>query len=602
MGAILGALACAVLSGCAAAIPTGPPPADPPGEFVALTSPIVLVGDTQEHESTGFPIPDDDSGIDSFVEVAQRPPEASLFSRRILERVIEKHPTEPILHMGDVLDMSCRSELRRIRRLFEAAPGPLAVMAGNHDGLLFGMFNYDAVDVLASDGGRRWNMGCRTPMREGVATLAQARGQAVTKRDFIAAYLELLSTRALGSADVLHPPGGARARVSWRSSVPGAFVEAIEARLADGRLYSSSFLAQRLALPAAAGAGRRVKLVALDTNQVFTFVGALDAIRRTSPGDIGSVSDDQVEAVTPWVEESIAAGDIVVFAGHHNWDRLEPLSRLRLSALMGRLDHPLVYLSAHTHQGFWAMHGLVGRPLLELNVSSLSDWPIAYRRVTFHFDAGANRIKVVADLLPSAGAAPRSDTDLLLAWTMDSCGSAGVASASVAGEELASVRAQKASRGSLWEWLAVHFPESCESCMRLLYDHAHGYQDQLLAAIEQMRSDVGDADAGFGSVSLPGYCGAGGVASCAAALRARTAANLDEHIRNFRDKARLVDRVNEHLDGLAIERAKRYMVCRAVVGAKADFDETEEASTPGRSEDVRRSRDFFRGEATVGVR
>jgi hypothetical protein len=45
----------------------------------------------------------------------------------------------------------------------------------------------------------------------------------------------------------------------------------------------------------------------------------------------------------------------------------------RLATVLERLEHPLVYVSAHTHQGFWAQHRLQGRCLLELNVSSLSD-------------------------------------------------------------------------------------------------------------------------------------------------------------------------------------------------------------------------------------
>ena len=60
--------------------------------------------------------------------------------------------------------------------------------------------------------------------------------------------------------------------------------------------------------------------------------------------------------------------------------------------------------------------------------------------------------------------------------------------------------------------------------------------------------------------------------------------------------------MNDHLDDLRDPRAKAYMACRAVLGAKADFDETPEADTPGRSEDFRRAGAFFRIEATVGMR
>jgi hypothetical protein len=590
-----------IVAGCASSPWQAPPPPDAAGNFVPLTLPVIALGDTQEHESTGFPMLDNDSAVDSYVEVAQRPPEAPLFSRRILEWVVESHPAEPVLHLGDLLDMSCRSELRRMMQLEASLGRPGAILPGNHDGLLFGVFNIDATNLFGDAEAQRWNMGCRSPIREGVATLEDARGQAVTKPDFIRAYLDLVGRRLAPENRPAIGNAGSAGRVSWRNPAPASFVEAIEARLESGRFYSSSFIAQKIALPAAPGATRRVKVIGLDTNQLLTIVGVLDTLRRTSPGDIGSVDADQVAAITPWIDEAIRAGDLVVFAGHHNWGQLAPLSRLQLAVLMQRLDHPLVYLSAHTHRGFWAQHSLAGRPLLELNVSSLSDWPIAYRRVSLHYDAQANRIKLVGELLPAADGPARSDADLLLGWTRATCARAGVPVAGLAGEEIAAVRRQKAARGSLWEWLHAQFGPGCESCQRVLFDHAHAYQDQLLATIAQLDRDLGPDTARLHEVELPAACAGRKVGDCATELAQRHAVSLPEHIAGFREKARVVDRVNLHLDDLRDARAKAYMACRAVLGAKTDYDDTPEESTPGRSEAFRTAQDFFRSEATVGM-
>jgi len=57
---------------------------------------------------------------------------------------------------------------------------------------------------------------------------------------------------------------------------------------------------------------------------------------------------------------------MVVFAGHHPWAMLSPGTRLRLETIFKSVDHPLVYLSAHTHSGFWALHRIDGRDMLEL--------------------------------------------------------------------------------------------------------------------------------------------------------------------------------------------------------------------------------------------
>lgn len=600
----LAALAALAASGCAAPTIQGPPPPDAPGNFRPLTTPFIALGDTQEHESTGFPLLDNDSAVDAWVEVAQRPPEAPLFSRRILEWVVERHPHEPLIHLGDVLDMSCRSELKRMVKLGLAMRQPGALLPGNHDGLLFGIFNLDAADITGNVDARRWNLGCRSPIRDGVATLEDARGQAVTKRDFIAEYLALVAAKMPPGSGLVAPTGAGPRRLSWRNpDDDDGFFQGIEARIDDGRFYSASYIAQMFQLPAAPGAKRRVRIVALDTNQLITIVGTLDALRRTSPGDIGRVGGDQLDAIAPWIDEAAKSGDLVVFAGHHNWDHLSPASRLRIGGLMARLAHPLVYLSAHTHRGYWASHRVEGRPLLELNVSSLSDWPIAYRRVHFEEDPATGRVKVVADLMPRDGAPVASDEDLLGAWGRLACRPSGVPGRSLAAEEIASVRAQRASRGRMWEWLVARFGDECESCGRILFDHAHAYQDQLLSTIEEMARDLGSDRAGLAGLEIPPYCEGRDFSACSAHLRSRPPAPaFADHVRAFREKARLVDRANEHLDDLRDQRAKEYMACRAVLGAKIDFDETPEEATPGRAESVRRAAHFFRTEATVGPR
>ena len=73
------------LSGCVGFEPQPGPGPNVAGNYVTLTTPFIAVGDTQEHESTGFPLHDNDSAIDAYAEFAQRPPEQSLFGRRILE-------------------------------------------------------------------------------------------------------------------------------------------------------------------------------------------------------------------------------------------------------------------------------------------------------------------------------------------------------------------------------------------------------------------------------------------------------------------------------------------------------------------------------------
>ena len=594
--------ALALVSGCVQFIQPKPPPPDPVGNFVPLTKPTIFLGDTQEHETTGFPLHDNDGAVDAYVEVAQRPPEQPLFGRRVLEWVLTNQP-EPTVHLGDLLDMSCQSEMGRMGALIRAAKSETALLPGNHDGLMFGIFNVPVVGDVLKTSGHAWYRGCIRGAAESSATAPpDPRESAVNRRGFIAAYLNVLGT------DWHHPikgipsvPADGNVRISFVNPNPAAFLAAIEANLLDETSYGNSFIAQKLRLPAAPGAKRRVVVIGFDTNQVSALVGTLDTVRGLSPGDLGHVRADQLQAIGPWVEAARNAGDIVVFAGHHNWNRLSFASQARIGALMQTLDHPLVYISAHTHRGFWATHDLGQRRLLELNVSSLSDWPIAYRRVSIDFDEGTNRLRVRGELMPNLGTPPQSYADLLRAWEVVTCGRSGIGAIRVEDEELVAVRRQKAARGTLFEWLYEGLGDWCKPCLQSLYESGLRYQDVLLTAIDQFYQDFWTDEPEVAALRAPASCGTPSVPVCIAKLRAAPPTDLDAAMKLFRERAQFVDALNTQLDTLQKPRIRNYMACRAVVGAKIDYELTPDDKRGGRGEDDRRKAEFFRTEATVGV-
>lgn len=131
----VGLLLAALLAGCAGVTPLPAPDAEPGGCYLPLTTPIIALGDTQEHLSTGFPLHDNDSAVDAYVEVAQRPPQQALSGRRLMEWAFHSHPDEPSIHLGDVMDLSCRIKAERMIRIFRATPQVGAILPGNHDGL-----------------------------------------------------------------------------------------------------------------------------------------------------------------------------------------------------------------------------------------------------------------------------------------------------------------------------------------------------------------------------------------------------------------------------------------------------------------------------------
>ena len=590
-----------LVAGCASiSVPTPPPP-DAPGRFVTLTRPVILLGDTQEHESTGFPLHDNDGAVDEYVEVAQRPPEQPLFGRRVLEWALLGHSDEPVIHMGDLLDVSCESELDRMRKVFKVAKQPHVILPGNHDGLLFGIFNYDVFDNLFSGRTSDWDRACRRGRAEVGATIEPRSGAALTKRGYIVAYVNHLAGGPHSRVPGLPMPQSGETLYSWRNPDPDGFIQAIEAKILGDRNFARSFVAQKLRLPAAAGASRRVTVIALDTNQVTAFISTLDTVRGISPGHFGNVLADQIAAVSPWLEEARRAGDIVVFAGHHNWNQLNAASRERIGALMLGVGNPLVYLSAHTHRGYWASHQLLTRPMLELNVNSLSDWPVSYRRVTFALNEQANRLKVTADIMPNLGAPPRDDEDLLRAWKAEACALAGVSTTELESQELAVVRQQRESRGTLMDWLYEGLGESCPSCLQGLYASGGRYQDALLETIHELYQDLGSKVPEMHAVRRPARCEGRSVPACMAMLRAAQPTDLDQTIALVRAKAAFVDTVNIELDLLQAPQLRAYMTCRAVLAAKIDHDITPGGRRPGSDEAARRAQHFFRTEATVGM-
>ncbi|MCV2348453.1 hypothetical protein [Paucibacter sp. Y2R2-4] len=599
LASLAGAL---TLSACASFAPQPAPDTSASGKdnFQTLTTPIVALGDTQEHEPTGWPLYDNDSAVDAYVEVAQRPPEQPLFGRRIMEWALQAHPDENFLHMGDVLDMSCRSEAQRMSKVFNAAGRAGAILPGNHDGLMFGIYGYSILDDILNRDAQKWNQACR----RGASVedkKHKTENEAFSKRDFIQMYLAGQAAVPSQPGIVLPPVKGSH-RVSWRNPNPEAFLSGIEAHVLDGFAYADSFLAQRIKLPRAAGASRDVIVIGLDTNQAGALVSSWDTLMGRSPGSIGHVNLDQVRALTHWVTEAMSKGDLVVFAGHHNWRALGLPSRLLLRNLMSQVSHPLVYLSAHTHRGFWAAHReLDTRPVLELNVSSLSDWPVAYRRVSFAYDAAANRIKVRGELMPRGEQPVQSDADLLAAWEAQTCGSLDVAVEQLRAVDHELVLKQREARGNLLGWLIKRFGPDCEGCDQTLYEHAQVYQDALLDAILQVKQFVSYDTKALVLADLPSWCKGNDFEACIQSLRAEQPSDYASHVNLFRRKAKLVDLLANHLDDLTEPRAKAYMTCRAVQAAKIDFDATAETRNENRSEANRRAERFFWTEATVGM-
>jgi hypothetical protein len=277
-------------------------------------------------------------------------------------------------------------------------------------------------------------------------------------------------------------------------------------------------------------------------------------------------------------------------------------SRLLLGEVMSMLPHPLVYLSAHTHRGFWALHSTLGqRPLLELNTSSLSDWPIAYRRISFAYDEQANRLLVRGDLMPEGDQPHQSDADLLATWERKACDRSGVDNALLRKLDADLVARQHVSRGSLLGLIEARLSPNCASCEADRYQRANAYQDQMLEVLRETGEHLAADAHQLETVPLPAFCSAGHWRACIDALVAERPADAAGMTDLFRRKAYLVDLLGSHLDDIDGERARAYMTCRAVIAARVDFERSSDGANADRGEPKRRAEQFFRTEASVGM-
>ena len=171
--------------------------ADLPGRYIPLTRPIIAVGDTQEHNATGLSAAPGGwrrrqlcRGRPKAAGTAALRAQASGVGHPAASRRAAHPPRRRgrhVLQVGvaaDATDLSIRTARRR------------RYLPGNHDGLLFGIFNHDLLTDYLNGDVLEWQRGCRSVDEdEEVSADADGRGPALNKRMFIQKYIELAGRR-----------------------------------------------------------------------------------------------------------------------------------------------------------------------------------------------------------------------------------------------------------------------------------------------------------------------------------------------------------------------------------------------------------------------
>jgi hypothetical protein len=445
------ALSC-LLSACS----TLPPPSRWPqaealGAAVAAQSqPILLLGDTQEHSLEGLPHGFLTGYLDRLAaDVTIRPPQQALFGRKLFEAIttdtVAAGKTAAIVHLGDLLDHSCEIELQRMKTVLLGIDAPFVLAPGNHDGIFQGIFNpahSNAIEFFSQVG---WDYVCRTPDARGhisaaygvetmvseAGPLRPPRSNLVSKDRLLDSYIEMQLTKgAFGAQDWCEKQGYSICYQSEKHPLSAAYGRI---RLRDPACtdpghcpnYSESFLTQVMSL-SGPGDPIKIKLILMDTTQLdFEYVPILNALwnHARNPGSTGRMLKDQLALVADLAAKADAEGDVLILGGHHDWRHLDEATRSALSGIYKKMKHGPVYLSAHTHNGFWGRHD-VGDDLtlLEFNVSSMADWPLDARRVVFRLAGDRQTVELQAGSVVANTTGPSPDETLLNGWREKTCG------------------------------------------------------------------------------------------------------------------------------------------------------------------------------------
>lgn len=448
----VGAIAAAMLlAGCSdTALRHGPP------WPTAARTTLYLLGDNQERELFGDPTWYSGPTAQSLSKVAIRSLEQDLFTKYVAQSVIDSidsslRPGESqpvLLHLGDLLDYGCTSELEKLTQLDWMHRKNLFIAPGNHDVVFQGNGSYlgwfgklflqmkgiedpslDSHHNAVCNRGRQRIPILSSQTNEVISPLRtlpryankqRERGEATSVRQvpnkFRCSYLRLKlqgmpwphtdlqrycedtayfsrfkASGAEGALGQQPAPELDLAGLSWTFAMR-----------AGGQFnnWDTGYLAQKVVSPvidsASGTVAGRVVTILLDTTDwpeppSFAIFGPADA------GHSG-LRKGQLDQIESWVNTVSQDAEVkaIIFAGHYPLKDFSRENRAWLESLTRYKSVVPVYLSAHTHTGYVDDAKSFGEEVRmgEINVGSLTDHPVHYRRVDLEWDAEGHRLRI----------------------------------------------------------------------------------------------------------------------------------------------------------------------------------------------------------------
>ena len=393
-----------------------------------ITKPIILMGDSQEHERHGTFTFVAGTLVDKHTKVAARSPQLDLYAKYSMLDVINRHVKSNninnltdgqfAIHLGDFLDISCRSEWRRF---MELAKDPISTQklilgVGNHDGFYVGNYAFDNMESHAFVGAQSWRDRCTA----GKDTNYIDSDKNILHKGLLVKELVNFSKmlpNAKSNSDTCDPQnsrmlcGNVVVSNDWTiyyqypADIDNKNV--IKEDLSTAGKYWQSYFVSVITLPSAENVHTKVKLILLDTSQAMDpsqsiWASILSKFSNKPEIIKGHVQKDQRVLINNVLSERCPSVDncLVIFAGHHPLKDFSSDSKKWLKDLIDiRKVNPKknlgdilnLYISAHTHDGYVVDKGM---DIKELNVGALIENNPHYRTFWISQDTVSKRYTV----------------------------------------------------------------------------------------------------------------------------------------------------------------------------------------------------------------
>ncbi|KXZ67482.1 metallophosphoesterase [Acinetobacter venetianus] len=408
------------------------------------TAVVYFMADNQERELFGDPTYYSARLAQDTSDVAIRSVEQDLYTKYVAEsvmrRITQQDGVPPVIHLGDLLDYSCHSELKRLQHFsFLSAPN-IYIVKGNHDGIFQGNMSYGGWIGMAWLYIRKFTVNHSIdPSLEGHfnAVCGQLDGNSLASdanslrpfpdarewpHQFNCDYLRLKSGgkltpaietfcnasdyhRRVKVADGKKTPPLINSQLTVHT--PYEYTATINTGNSLNKWNTGSLL-QSVRVPLKQlGVSNNAELgmILIDTTD-WPSVPSFKFLSKKSNSSTGTIRQGQrdliVAQLKSWRDDPKQNIKAVVLAGHYPLRALDRSSARWMLTLHDQFPFVApIYFSAHTHEGYAAVGDdkAVSKGVIqEINIGSLIDAPVHYRKAIFRWDAERSRLLLTSEI------------------------------------------------------------------------------------------------------------------------------------------------------------------------------------------------------------